>query len=78
MDIKPDNVLVLSESLTAPVNVKLTDYGISCTVPTAGVKSILGTVGYQAPEQILSQDSLEHSFDVRVWTLYIQAIESYR
>ena len=55
-----------SESITEPVNVKLTDYGISCTVTAAGVNNARGTLGYQAPEQILSRNNRGESFDLRV------------
>lgn len=66
MDLKPENVLVFSESVTSPVNVKLTDYGISCAVTEAGVNNARGTLGYQAPEQILSRKNRGESFDLRV------------
>ena len=66
LDIKPENVLVWSESLSAPVNVKLADYGISRTVTAGGLNNECGTPGYQAPEQILSRKSRGESFDLRV------------
>jgi serine/threonine protein kinase/Leucine-rich repeat (LRR) protein len=66
LDIKPENVLVWSESLDVPVNVKLADYGISRTVTAGGVNAECGTPGYQAPEQILSRHSRGESFDLRV------------
>ena len=59
-------MLVWSESVTAPINVKLTDYGISCTVTAMGVSSTRGTLGYQAPEQVVSRNSPSKSFDLRV------------
>jgi serine/threonine protein kinase len=64
--MKPENVLVWSESLTAPVNVKLTDYGISCTVTAVGLSSTRGTLGYQAPEQVIMRNNISKSFDLRV------------
>jgi serine/threonine protein kinase len=66
LDMKPENVLVWSESLTAPVNVKLTDYGISCTVTAVGLSSTRGTLGYQAPEQVIMRNNISKSFDLRV------------
>ena len=67
LDLKPQNVLVWSDSLDAPINVKLSDYGISLTTRLhAGVKASQGTTAYQAPEQIVSADSAGKLYDSRV------------
>lgn len=57
-----------SESVTAPFNVKLADYGISCPMTDGGVNTLCGTLGFQAPEQIVSRRNRGESFDLRVRT----------
>lgn len=54
-DLKSDNILVFSEDVNAPVNVKLSDYGISKFVSSGGTVGLVGTPGYQAPEIIAGQ-----------------------
>ena len=49
-DLKPDNVLMMSLDVSAPINAKLSDYGISRFTTAQGVTGIMGTVGYMAPE----------------------------
>ena len=49
-DLKGDNVLVWSLDESTLVNVKLSDYGISCFATPQGVAGEEGTPGYQAPE----------------------------
>ncbi|XP_078386621.1 leucine-rich repeat serine/threonine-protein kinase 1 [Cetorhinus maximus] len=49
-DLKSDNVLVWTLDLTDPVNVKLSDYGISRQSFHEGALGVEGTPGYQAPE----------------------------
>uniref|UniRef100_UPI00398E8825 leucine-rich repeat serine/threonine-protein kinase 1 n=1 Tax=Pristiophorus japonicus TaxID=55135 RepID=UPI00398E8825 len=49
-DLKSDNVLVWSLDVAEPVNVKLSDYGISRQSFHEGALGIEGTPGYQAPE----------------------------
>ncbi|XP_078283417.1 leucine-rich repeat serine/threonine-protein kinase 1 [Rhinoraja longicauda] len=49
-DLKSDNVLVWSLDVTRPVNVKLSDYGISRQSFHEGALGVEGTPGYQAPE----------------------------
>ena len=49
-DLKADNVLVWSLDETSVLNVKLSDYGISCFATPQGVAGEEGTPGYQAPE----------------------------
>ncbi|XP_072324910.1 leucine-rich repeat serine/threonine-protein kinase 1 [Scyliorhinus torazame] len=49
-DLKSDNVLVWTLELTEPVNVKLSDYGISRQSYHQGALGVEGTPGYQAPE----------------------------
>eukprot|EP00118_Oscarella_pearsei_P000403 m.4866 g.4866 ORF g.4866 m.4866 type:complete len:2830 (+) comp11455_c0_seq1:269-8758(+) len=56
-DLKPSNLLVLSTALSAgvPVNVKLTDFGIACLVPPAGLSEDKGTPSHRAPQVIKRQ-----------------------
>jgi len=49
-DLKGDNVLVWSLDESSLLNVKLSDYGISCFATPQGVAGEEGTPGYQAPE----------------------------
>lgn len=49
-DLKADNILVWSLVESALLNVKLSDYGISCFATPQGVAGEEGTPGYQAPE----------------------------
>ncbi|XP_067873774.1 leucine-rich repeat serine/threonine-protein kinase 1 isoform X2 [Heterodontus francisci] len=49
-DLKSDNVLVWTLDVTDPVNVKLSDYGISRQSFHEGALGVEGTPGYQAPE----------------------------
>ncbi|XP_029946629.1 leucine-rich repeat serine/threonine-protein kinase 1 isoform X3 [Salarias fasciatus] len=49
-DLKSDNILVWSLELEDPVNVKLSDYGISRQSFHEGALGVEGTPGYQAPE----------------------------
>ncbi|XP_035828104.1 leucine-rich repeat serine/threonine-protein kinase 1 isoform X2 [Aplysia californica] len=54
-DLKPDNVLVMSMDLNVPVNVKLSDYGISKFATVQGLTGLFGTVGYMAPEVAMKE-----------------------
>ncbi|XP_061591967.1 LOW QUALITY PROTEIN: leucine-rich repeat serine/threonine-protein kinase 1 [Cololabis saira] len=49
-DLKSDNILVWSLEVKDPVNVKLSDYGISRQSFHEGALGVEGTPGYQAPE----------------------------
>uniref|UniRef100_A0A8C4ZLF4 non-specific serine/threonine protein kinase n=1 Tax=Gadus morhua TaxID=8049 RepID=A0A8C4ZLF4_GADMO len=49
-DLKSDNILVWSLEVTDPVNIKLSDYGISRQSFHEGALGVEGTPGYQAPE----------------------------
>ncbi|XP_072321953.1 leucine-rich repeat serine/threonine-protein kinase 1 [Eucyclogobius newberryi] len=49
-DLKSDNILVWSLEVQEPVNVKLSDYGISRQSFREGALGVEGTPGYQAPE----------------------------
>nr|XP_061819726.1 leucine-rich repeat serine/threonine-protein kinase 1 isoform X2 [Nerophis lumbriciformis] len=49
-DLKSDNILVWSLEEEHPVNVKLSDYGISRQSFHEGALGVEGTPGYQAPE----------------------------
>ncbi|XP_049417413.1 leucine-rich repeat serine/threonine-protein kinase 1 isoform X1 [Epinephelus fuscoguttatus] len=49
-DLKSDNILVWSLELRDPVNIKLSDYGISRQTFHEGALGVEGTPGYQAPE----------------------------
>ncbi|XP_033847563.1 leucine-rich repeat serine/threonine-protein kinase 1 isoform X2 [Periophthalmus magnuspinnatus] len=49
-DLKSDNILVWSLEVQEPVNIKLSDYGISRQSFREGALGVEGTPGYQAPE----------------------------
>ncbi|KAM4596959.1 leucine-rich repeat serine/threonine-protein kinase 1 [Fundulus diaphanus] len=49
-DLKSDNILVWSLELHDPINIKLSDYGISRQSFHEGALGVEGTPGYQAPE----------------------------
>ncbi|XP_015198818.2 leucine-rich repeat serine/threonine-protein kinase 1 isoform X2 [Lepisosteus oculatus] len=49
-DLKSDNILVWSLEVSDPVNIKLSDYGISRQSFHEGALGVEGTPGYQAPE----------------------------
>ncbi|XP_069567536.1 leucine-rich repeat serine/threonine-protein kinase 1 [Brachyistius frenatus] len=49
-DLKSDNILVWSLEVKDPVNIKLSDYGISRQSFHEGALGVEGTPGYQAPE----------------------------
>ncbi|XP_038548531.1 leucine-rich repeat serine/threonine-protein kinase 1 isoform X2 [Micropterus salmoides] len=49
-DLKSDNILVWSLEVRDPVNIKLSDYGISRQSFHEGALGVEGTPGYQAPE----------------------------
>ncbi|XP_038162764.1 leucine-rich repeat serine/threonine-protein kinase 1 isoform X2 [Cyprinodon tularosa] len=49
-DLKSDNMLVWSLELQDPINIKLSDYGISRQSFHEGALGVEGTPGYQAPE----------------------------
>lgn len=49
-DLKSDNILVWSLDVREPVNIKLSDYGISRQSFHEGALGVEGTPGYQAPE----------------------------
>ncbi|KAM6981427.1 leucine-rich repeat serine/threonine-protein kinase 1 isoform 2-T2 [Aplochiton taeniatus] len=49
-DLKSDNILVWSLEVGDPVNIKLSDYGISRQSFHEGALGVEGTPGYQAPE----------------------------
>ena len=52
-DIKPENILLAPEESTEPgkLNLKLTDFGFACFYrPERGLKQVLGSPLYMAPE----------------------------
>jgi serine/threonine protein kinase len=78
-DFKPDNVLVFSLSVEAPVCCKLTDFGTSCTT-TSKKKDLLltkgvGTPAYMAPE-VISSESYSKAADVYSYAMVLWEIWS--
>ncbi len=49
-DLKSSNILLWSLDIASQVNIKLSDYGISCNTIPQGALGLLGTPGFQAPE----------------------------
>ncbi len=66
-DIKPGNILVGRRKRGAPVESKLTDFGLAKFANTSSSMSddanFVGTVAYAAPEQIM-RDDLDHRADI--------------
>ncbi|GFR59075.1 leucine-rich repeat serine/threonine-protein kinase 1 [Elysia marginata] len=62
-DLKPDNILLMSLEESAPINVKLSDYGISKFATLQGTSGLYGTVGYIAPE-VLTKHAYTQKVDI--------------
>ncbi|MBI2939276.1 MAG: serine/threonine protein kinase [Chloroflexi bacterium] len=57
-DVKPENVLVISDSVGNVATVKLTDFGLARLIGQTGITQtghLVGTVGYLAPECVRGQ-----------------------
>ncbi|XP_062620633.1 leucine-rich repeat serine/threonine-protein kinase 2-like [Saccostrea cucullata] len=67
-DMKPDNVLIYSLSLSEVVNAKISDYGISRFSTPDGLTAQEGTPAYRAPEVIRGET---YSFKADVFSLGI-------
>ncbi|XP_055999651.1 leucine-rich repeat serine/threonine-protein kinase 2-like isoform X2 [Ostrea edulis] len=67
-DMKPDNVLIYSLSLSEVVNAKISDYGISRFSTPDGLMAQEGTPAYRAPEVIRGET---YSFKADVFSLGI-------
>nr|XP_022298273.1 leucine-rich repeat serine/threonine-protein kinase 2-like isoform X2 [Crassostrea virginica] len=67
-DMKPDNVLIYSLSLSEMVNAKISDYGISRFSTPDGLTAQEGTPAYRAPEVIRGET---YSFQADVFSLGI-------
>ncbi|EDQ89418.1 uncharacterized protein MONBRDRAFT_25564 [Monosiga brevicollis MX1] len=65
-DIKPENIMFASVPGHEPV-VKLTDFGLSCTVDLP-LRSLVGSPSYMAPE-IAIQSSRGYSLPIDMWAL---------
>ncbi|XP_048583428.1 leucine-rich repeat serine/threonine-protein kinase 1 isoform X2 [Nematostella vectensis] len=74
-DLKTDNVLVWSLHDTDLVNVKLSDYGISCFATPQGVAGDEGTPGYQAPE-ILPGIGYDEKVDIFSYAIFLYELMS--
>jgi len=68
-DLKADNILVWSLNENELVNVKLSDYGISCFATPQGVSGDEGTPGYQAPEIRTSVGYDEKVRSLNLWVI---------
>ncbi|XP_055884089.1 leucine-rich repeat serine/threonine-protein kinase 1-like [Biomphalaria glabrata] len=71
-DLKPDNILLMSLDVTAPINVKLSDYGISKFASVQGLIGLCGTPGYMAPEVLTKQ---KYTTKVDIYSLAIVMLE---
>ncbi|XP_052100513.1 leucine-rich repeat serine/threonine-protein kinase 1-like isoform X2 [Mytilus californianus] len=69
-DLKSDNILVFSLELNSPVNVKLSDYGISRFCSSGGTVGLVGTPGYQAPE-IIEGQAYDEKVDIFSFSMVI-------
>ena len=57
-DLKPENILLAPEESSSPsrLNIKLTDFGFAAFFrPEIGLKQVLGSPLYMAPELILKK-----------------------
>ncbi|MDZ4761984.1 MAG: DUF805 domain-containing protein, partial [Alphaproteobacteria bacterium] len=64
-DLKPENVMMLSEPTDGGVRLKLLDFGIARAGGGADTGATsLGTRGYMAPEQITAPDAAQPSADL--------------
>lgn len=69
-DIKSDNILLFSLEHDADVNVKLTDFGTANFISPCGMKHVIGTVGFMAPEMFdYNSSSDEYTCKVDVYSL---------
>ena len=71
-DLKPQNVLVWSLDPESKVNIKLSDYGLSCYLTPQGIKGFEGTLGYQAPEMRTGS-----SYNEKVNNIPVESIKRY-
>ncbi|KAH9505158.1 hypothetical protein Btru_058854, partial [Bulinus truncatus] len=71
-DLKPDNILLMSLNVSDPINVKLSDYGISKFASIQGLTGLLGTPGYMAPEVMGKQN---YTTKVDIYSLAIVMLE---
>lgn len=76
-DLKSDNVLVFSRDLDSPVNVKLSDYGISRFCSSGGTVGLVGTPGYQAPE-IIEGQAYDEKVDIFSYSMLMYEVLSGR
>ncbi|XP_046571062.1 leucine-rich repeat serine/threonine-protein kinase 2-like [Haliotis rubra] len=67
-DLKPDNVLIFSNSPSALVNAKISDYGISQFTTLYGLTAQEGTPAYRAPEVVRRET---YSFQADVFSFGI-------
>ncbi|XP_060064083.1 leucine-rich repeat serine/threonine-protein kinase 1-like [Ylistrum balloti] len=74
-DLKSDNILVTTLDLTAPVNLKLSDYGISKFYSSGGTLGMVGTPGYQAPE-IMDAQFYDEKVDIFSFAMVIYEVVS--
>lgn len=74
-DLKSDNILVTTLDLSATVNLKLSDYGISKFYSTGGTLGLVGTPGYQAPE-IMDSQFYDEKVDIFSYAMVIYEVVS--
>ncbi|KAI5850232.1 kinase-like domain-containing protein [Morchella snyderi] len=70
-DLKPENVLLASKS---PIQVKLTDFGLSKSTEGSGLYTLIGTQEYMAPEMlgVLSENQMtrgSYTTSLDMWAL---------
>nr|XP_022329878.1 leucine-rich repeat serine/threonine-protein kinase 1-like isoform X4 [Crassostrea virginica] len=74
-DLKSDNILVTSLNPEDPINVKLSDYGISKFNTSGGTVGLVGTPGYQAPE-IMEGLAYDEKVDIFSFSMVLYEILS--
>ncbi|XP_065653534.1 leucine-rich repeat serine/threonine-protein kinase 2-like isoform X2 [Hydra vulgaris] len=72
-DLNPKNIIVFSCSLKVPVNVKLSDYGISQHKTYQGLIANMGTPKYKAPEVVYKES--EYSIEVDIFSYGVTIYE---
>ena len=67
-DLKSDNILLFSLDPASDVNVKLTDFGTANFANYTGLKFVIGTKGFVAPEMLDYSNTDEYTVNVDIYS----------